>query len=588
MTSKLLLLALCASSPVWAAPSTRRSFDYVIVGGGTAGLTVANRLTEDPAVTVAVIEAGTFIENIVGNISQVPAYVNTLQRAAATNRALGWGFKTTPQPGLGGVVVDYVRAKTLGGCSSINNMAYSLSSKGAFKLWADTVGDQSYRWDQIVPYYRKSMDFTPPDATTRWANATPSYNAASTAKGGPLGITYPAYAQSWSTWVAKGLAAVGIAPTTALLDGTLSGSTWKLFTVDHTTGHRASSDTAFLRPVLGRSNLVVFTDTLAERILFGANKVATGVEVTMANTMFTLTAKREVILAAGVFQSPQLLMVSGVGPKAVLQQYQIPVVADRPGVGQGLRDHILIPLTYRVNLASVDLTAAAVVAEFNNQARGPLTSPGNDFVGLEKIPSALRANWSSQTKTILDALPADWPDVEYLVLPVPVSDGAIPGAAYGTLFAALQAPQSLGNVTIVSAKMADAPVINPNWLTAQADLDVLVAAFKRMRQIVASSAMAGVILGEEFLPGPTFQTDEQILAYTRLAGTSISHAHSTNAMGKVADPKAVVGSTGKVYGVKNLRVVDASIFPFLLPGPSPQSHVYMLAEKLADAIKAGK
>ncbi|KAK3944450.1 hypothetical protein QBC46DRAFT_251846 [Diplogelasinospora grovesii] len=588
MKSKLLL-TLCVSAPAWAAPSTLRSFDYIIVGGGTAGLTVANRLTENPAITVAVIEAGSFVENVVGNLSQVPAYAFAIQSAAATNPALGWGFHTTPQPGLGGAVVDYVRAKTLGGCSSINNVAYSRSSKGAFKLWADTVGDQSYTWDRVLPYYRKSMDFTPPDASTRFANASPSYNAAATARGGPLDITYAAYAESWSTWVARGLAAIGIPPTSALIDGTLTGSTWQLYTVDHATGHRASSDTAFLRPSLHRPNLVVFTETLAERVLFNVWKVATGVEATTtgSNTTFTLTARREVILSAGVFQSPQLLMVSGVGPRAVLQQYNIPVVADRPGVGQGMRDHILIPLTYQVNLASVDLTSATAVAEFNTQARGPLTNPGGDFVGLEKIPAAFRTNWSSEKKTMLAALPDDWPEIEYLVLPAPLTGGTTPGASYATVFAALQAPQSTGNVSIASASMGDPPVINPNWLTAQADLDVLLAAFKRMRQMAASDAMADVIIGEEFLPGPAVQTDEQILAYFRLAGTSISHAHATNPMGKASDPKAVVGTTGKVYGVKSLRVIDASVFPFLLPGPAPQSHVYMLAEKLADAIKKG-
>ncbi|KAH6660299.1 glucose-methanol-choline oxidoreductase [Truncatella angustata] len=566
----------------------RRSFDYVIVGGGTSGLTLANRLTEDPLVTVAVIEAGNFVENIVGNLSQVPAYANAIQSVAENNPALGWGFRTTPQPGLNGAVVDYVRAKTLGGCSSINHLSYSRSSKGAFQLLADSVGDQSWTWDQVLPYYRKSMDFTPPDAATRLANATPTYNAAATTQGGPLDITYPAYAQSWSTWVAKGLAAIGISPIGALIEGNLLGSTWALNTADHGTGHRASSDTAYLRPVLGRSNLVVFTDSLAERIIFNSNKEATSVTVTTNGASLTLSAKKEIILSAGVFQSPQLLMVSGVGPKSVLQQYKIPVIADRPGVGQGMRDHILIPLTYQVNLASPSITSTTAVAEFNNQARGPLTSSGGDFVGLEKIPASLRGNWSSDTRSRLAALPADWPEVEYLVVPSAVSGGTKAGAAYATIFTALQAPQSLGSVSIASAKMSDPPVINPNWLTAQADLDVLVAGFRRVRQMTASKAMADVIIGDEFLPGPTFQTDEQILAYFKLAGTALSHAFATNSMGKASDPKAVVGSTGKVYGVKRLRVIDASTFPFLLPGPAPQSHVYMLAEKLADAVKRGK
>ena len=320
---------------------------------------------------------------------------------------------------MNGAVVPYVRAKTvcncataavlflvayllsqLGGCSSINNVAYSRSSKGAFQLFADTVGDQSWTWENVLPFYKKSMDFVPPDASTRFANATPSYTASSTARGGPLDISYPAYAQAWSTWVAKGLAAIGIPQAKSFIDGSLSGSAYQMYTVYHGDGHRSSSDIAYLRPVQKRrTNLVVFTDTLAERVVFDSKKTATGVVVTSGNTTFTLTARQEVILSAGVFQSPQLLMVSGVGPKDVLQKYNIPVVADRPGVGQGMQDHILIPLTYQVNLAGTDPQSPATIADFNDRARGPLTNPGGDFVGLEKIPAAFRANWSSETKS---------------------------------------------------------------------------------------------------------------------------------------------------------------------------------------------
>lgn len=166
-------------------------------------------------------------------------------------------------------------------------------------------------------------------------------------------------------------------------------------------------------------------------------------------------------------------------------------------------------------------------------------------LGLEEC------DWQANPLVALAAVPADWPEVEYLVIPSAVAPGTTPGLRYATIFAALQAQQSLGNVTISSALASDPPVINPNRLTSQVDIDVLLAAFKRVRQAAASSAMAPVIIGEEVLPGPTFQTDEQLLAYFRLAGTSISHAHSTNRMGKASDPQAVVGTTGKVYGVRS-------------------------------------
>ncbi|KAK8115349.1 choline dehydrogenase, partial [Apiospora kogelbergensis] len=471
------LLALCAISPAWAAPSTSRSFDYVVVGGGTAGLTVANRLSEDAHVTVAVVEAGNAIENGVGNLSYVPGYVSMLQASIPGSASVGWGFKTTPQQ--------------LGGCSTINNMAYGRTSKGALQRLAETVGDQSYTWNQVLPFYQKSMNFAPPDDRTRLSNATPSYDPKAVARGGPLSVNFPAYAESWSTWVVKGLAAIGISPGRALVEGALSGSTWQLMTVDHATGRRSSSNSAFLSPVSRRNNLVVFTDTMAE-------------------------------------------------------QTRWPTLMTMPG--------------------------------------GALTNPGGDLVGLEKIPSDLRANWSPETKSALSALPDDWPEIQYLVFPAAFTPGTQAGASYASLIPALQAPQSTGNVTISSARMSDPPVINPNWLTAQADLDVLVAGFKRMRQLVASKAMAGVTVGEEFLPGPSVQTDDQILAFVKAAGQSMCHAHATNAMGKASDANAVVDSSGKVYGVKNprqmcmimemtdsvsfdvkVRVVDASAFPFLLP-----------------------
>ncbi|KKK20301.1 hypothetical protein ARAM_002426 [Aspergillus rambellii] len=580
----LLALAVSACTPAWASPHAR-SFDYVIVGGGTAGLTVANRLTENASVTVAVIEAGTFPEDVVGNISQVPAYATLFSSTELSNLEIEWGFETTPQAGKNGSVVDYPRAKALGGCSVANSMAYSHSSVGAFQLWADTVGDQSYTYENVVKYYHKSMNFTPPDSETRLANATPLYDSADVVTGGPLSVTYAAYSESWSTWVAKGMAAVGILPTDSFINGNLNGSAWQLQTVNHADGHRASAEVAYLRPYLSRPNLVLFTETMAERILFNDRKAAKGVEVTTANTTYTIRARKEVIVSAGVFQSPQLLMVSGVGPAAVLEEYDIPVVADRPGVGQGMNDHIFVPLTYRTNLESQSTVTVEDMEEFNNDATGPLTNPGGDYLGLEKIPQALRANWSAETVEVLSKLPSDWPEAEYLFLPAALFGDTVEGAAYGTALAALVAPQSRGNVTIASSKMSVAPLINPNWFTAQADKDVLLAAFKRVREFFASDAMSSILIGDEFLPGPSVQTDDEILEYIVEGFYAISHASATNHMGKSSNPMAVVDSKGKVFGVKSLRVIDASVFPFLPPGPAPQAHVYMLAEKLADQIK---
>ncbi|KAI0139590.1 GMC oxidoreductase [Hypoxylon sp. NC0597] len=572
--------------------SLGQSFDYIIVGGGTAGLVLANRLTEDDGVKVAVIEAGTFPEDVVGNVTQVPAYAPEFEGGELD---LEWNFTTTPQAGLGGISVDYYRAKALGGCSDINFMAYGRTAKGAHQLWADTLGDQSYTYDNMVKYYERTMNFSPPNSQTRLANATPTYDPADTATGGGLDVTFPSYSQSWSTWVAKGLAAIGLSQVESFINGDLLGHSWQMTTITQSNGFRSSSQAGYLRPILGRPNLTVMNGTFAEHIIFNSKKEATGVQVTARGKTSTIAAKKEVILSAGVFQSPQLLMVSGVGPKAQLQKFNIPVVVDLPGVGQGMIDHITVPISYQVGVVTTStLTGSSLteaIAEFNAHGTGPLSNNGGDYIGMEKAPAEFRANFSAETIKQLSALPADWPELQYNVLPATVSatsiggGEAVPGANYASMLASVIAPQSRGNVSIASARMSDPPLINPNIFTAQADVELLFTAFKRVRQALQSSAMAPVLIGEEFFPGPAVQTDGQILDYLRNTVRPFSHAFATNKMGTASDPSAVVDNHGQVFGVKKLRVVDASAFPFLPPGPAPQIQVYTLAEKLADDIK---
>ncbi|KAL2285090.1 hypothetical protein FJTKL_08334 [Diaporthe vaccinii] len=207
---------------------------------------------------------------------------------------------------------------------------------------------------------------------------------------------------------------------------------------------------------------------------------------------------------------------------------------------------------------------------------------------------------SSAAQDALASFPEDWPDVEFLVLPAftgnqntpnaasPGLPATVPGANYGTLLGVLQVPQSRGNVTISSASMSDPPLINPAWLTDSRDREVMVAVFRRAREILGTDEMKPILIGEEFYPGPQVQTDEEIIDYISTSIGVLYHASATCPMGKADDPKAVVDSTGKVFGTKNLRVVDASILPFLPPGPGPQITIYSLAEKIADDIKSGR
>ena len=215
-------------------------------------------------------------------------------------------------------------------------MAYQRGTRESYQRWADEVGDQSYTFDKLLPYFEKSLNFTPPNNAKRGLNATPGYDASTLGAGGqPLDITFPNYALSFSTWIEKALSVVGIKPINGFTSGQLFGSAFNIATINQTTGLRESSETAFLTPALGRPNLIVYTHTLAKKVLF-EKTTATGVSIDTGTQVLTLSAKKEVILSAGVFQSPQLLMVSGIGPKATLQEYGIPVIADRPGVGQNM------------------------------------------------------------------------------------------------------------------------------------------------------------------------------------------------------------------------------------------------------------
>ncbi|EED22573.1 choline dehydrogenase, putative [Talaromyces stipitatus ATCC 10500] len=587
-------------NPGWNCTTTSNcNYDYVIVGGGTAGLVLANRLTEDAKVRVAVIEAGTFYESVTGNQSDIPGndYVYNGKSAADTNPLVEWGFTTTPQAGVGDAIVHFTRGKTLGGCSALNYMSYMRGTKGTFDdKWANITGDSDWDYDGVSPYYLKSGNFTPPDMSKRAANTTPAYDPSTLGTTGPLDITYANFGQPFNTWIQKGLQAIGIAPRDGFTSGGLFGSSWLAATIDHTNGYRESSEKAFLDPILNRTNLVVYTTTMAEKILFNG-KVAKGVAVSSGNSTYSLFADKEVIVSAGAFQSPQLLMVSGVGPAVILQEHGIKVIHDLPGVGQDMNDHIFFGIAYRVDVTTTTSlqygnALEEAIQEFNTEQSGLLSNPGGDFGGYEKIPANYRANLSAQAQADLATFPADWPEFEYLPVPTwagnftyPGEGGPDDGYEYGSVQLGMVAPLSRGNISISSASTHDQPLINPAWLTHPTDIEVAITAFKRLRQLWATPVLQDhLVIGAEAYPGPQVQTDEQILDYIKVAFETISHPTSTCRMGQASDPMAVLDPRGRVYGVKNLRVVDASSFPVLPPGV-PQGTVYMVAEKIADYIK---
>jgi choline dehydrogenase len=310
------------------------TYDYVIVGGGNAGLVLANRLSSGNH-TVAVIEAGSFYEIDNGNVSQIPRYVWS-GVIGDVNPLVDWEFETEPEAGIGGAKMHYPRGKTLGGSSARNNMIYQRPTKGSLEKWAKDVGDETYRWENFRKFYDRSVVFHPADTTKRLENSTPLYDpAGDRATSGPVSLSYANYVLPFTSWALKAAEAMDLKQLPGYLDGDLIGSSWHMQTTDPKTMVRDSSETAYLRPALNWTNLVVHPSTMALKVLFEGTQ-AVGVSCSTAGKDFTLTARTEVILSAGAFQSPQLLMVSGIGPRITLEEFGIQVLVDAPGVGQGM------------------------------------------------------------------------------------------------------------------------------------------------------------------------------------------------------------------------------------------------------------
>jgi choline dehydrogenase len=441
---------------------------------------------------------------------------------------------------------------------------------------------------------------TAPNTSVRKLNATVDYNfTSSSVQDGyhhPLHISWPNFVDSISTWTFQAFRAIGLPlHGSGFEDGQLDGYFYNPSTVEPASQHRDSSQTSFLDHAMRTTSIKVYAHTLAHQILFTTNKTANGVLVQSGTKNYTLSATREVILSAGAFQSPQLLMLSGIGPLETLHQHNIPVLSNLPGVGQNLQDQPLLGIAHRVavptssQLTNDPLYAARAATAYLQNGTGPLAGPPG-LLAFERISSTQPSLLPNSTLSSLEAnFPSDWPQLEYLTQNGYSgyntnyrTSAPTDGYNYATLSAVVLSPFSRGNVTITSTSASDQPQINPNWLTAPEDIDLALAGFKRLRQIWAQ--IPEVTIGEEYLPGPNVTSDEQIVEYMRESAFTLYHASATCKMGKRQDEMAVVDSQARVYGVQGLRVVDASAFPFLPPG-HPQATVYMLAEKIAEDVR---
>ncbi len=522
---------------------TLESFDYVLVGAGTAGCLLANRLSADPAVSVLLLEAGGkddwfWIDVPVG-------YLYTIG-----NPRTDWCYKTEPDPHLANRSIHYARGRVLGGCSSINAMIHMRGQKEDWDYWA-SLGNPGWSWNDMLPLFQGLEDYE--------HGAVDTYGA-----GGEVRVEDPRV--RWEILDAWRAAAkeCGIQPIRTFNTGDNTGCAY--FQMNQRRGVRWSATKAFLRPVMSRPNLTVVTQAQATRLRF-EGRAAAGVEFRAGGDSRYAKASREVILAAGAIGSPQLLQLSGVGRGSFLQGLGIPVVHDLPGVGENLHDHLQIRMQYKVsgvktlNEAANSLFGkAAMGLEYLLFKTGPLTMPPSQLGAFARSdPAQPTANieWHVQPLSLdkfgdpLHPFPAITPSVCNL------------------------RPTSRGWVRIKATDAAAYPEIKLNYLSTPEDRKVAVEGMRFTRRIMAAEALAKY-RPEEFRPGPAVQTEADLERAAGELGTTIFHPIGTCKMGQ--DALAVVDERLRVRGIQRLRVVDASIMPRITSG-NTNAPTYAIAEK---------
>ncbi len=532
-------------------------YDYIIVGAGTSGCLLANRLTRKKDTTVLLIEAG-------GKDDYLWIHIPVGYLHCIGNPRTDWLFKTEPDPGLGGRALVYPRGKVLGGSSSINGMIYMRGQAGDYDRWAALTGDSSWAWDKVLPLFMKSEDH---------------HGGASAAHGSGGEWRVEKQRLSWQILDAFRDAAdqAGIRKTDDFNGGDNEGCAY--FEVNQRRGIRWNTSKAFLKPIAARDNLTIMTGCHVERLVIeqtGQGPVCRGVEFTGGGRAFRADARRETLLAAGAIGSPQILQLSGVGPAAALHQHGIAPLVDAPGVGENLQDHLQLRMIYKVTNAKTLNTSAAtwfgkmkIGLEYAMRQSGPMSMAPSQLGAFAKSdPGQASAN------------------LQYHVQPLSLEkfgDPLHPFPAFTASVCNLR-PTSRGHVRIASKDSYAAPKISPNYLSTPEDRKTAAAALTLTRKIVAAPALAKYA-PEEFKPGVHYRTEDELAEAAGLIGTTIFHPVGTCKMGRAGDPMAVVDSELRVIGVAGLRVIDASVMPNITSG-NTNSPTLMIAEKAAQMIEA--